>query len=118
MPLPADVASRLKRNEQGLICAVVQEASSGRVLMVAWMSDDALAETLETRTGVYWSRSRQEIWRKGATSGHVQRVVSVEIDCDGDAVLLQVEQEGGACHTGDHSCFDAGGPLELKGGEA
>lgn len=113
MPLAAEISDRLKRNEAGLVCAVVQEASSGRVLMVAWMNDDALAETLETRKGVFWSRSRAEIWRKGATSGHVQRVVGVEIDCDGDAILLQVEQEGGACHTGEHSCFDTGGSLAM-----
>ncbi len=113
MHLAAEISERLKRNEAGLVCAVVQEVSSGRVLMVAWMNDDALAETLATRTGVYFSRSRNEIWRKGATSGHVQRVIDVQIDCDGDAVLLLVEQTGGACHTGEHSCFDTGGALPL-----
>lgn len=113
MHLAAEISERLKRNEAGLVCAVVQEASSGRVLMVAWMNDDALAETLATRKGVYFSRSRNEIWRKGATSGHVQRVIDVQIDCDGDAVLLLVEQTGGACHTGEHSCFDTGGALPL-----
>ncbi len=113
MPLETVLAQRLKRNEAGLVCAVVQEESTGRVLMVAWMNDDALAETLATRKGVYWSRSRGEIWRKGATSGHVQTVVRAEIDCDGDALLLTVRQEGGACHTGDHSCFDTGGQLDL-----
>lgn len=113
MPLPADIAARLKRSPDGLICAVAQEASSGRVLMVAWMNDDALEETLATGRGVYWSRSRNELWRKGETSGHVQRVLSVELDCDGDTVLLQIEQEGGACHTGDHSCFDTGGALPM-----
>lgn len=114
MPLSPQLASRLKRNEAGLVCAVVQEASSGRVLMVAWMNDDALEETLATGKGVYWSRSRGEIWRKGATSGHVQRVLSAEIDCDGDAILIQVEQSGGACHTGEHSCFDTGGALNVN----
>ena len=118
MPLSADIAGRLKRNDQGLICAVVQEASSGRVLMVAWMNDEALSLTLETGAGVYWSRSRGELWRKGATSGHVQKVVGVELDCDGDAILLQVEQEGGACHTGEHSCFDTGGAIPVAGGAA
>lgn len=113
MPLDPTVSSRLKRNEAGLVCAVVQEASSGRVLMVAWMDDDALAETLDTRRGVYWSRSRGELWRKGETSGHVQRVLKAELDCDGDAILLTVEQEGAACHTGEHSCFDTGGALPL-----
>ena len=116
MPLTAELAGRLKRNDAGLVCAVVQEASTRRVLMVAWMNDDALAETLETGRGVFWSRSRNEIWRKGETSGHVQRVVSAEIDCDGDAILLLVEQEGGACHTGLHSCFDTGGSLPLQQG--
>jgi len=114
MPLAPHIAARLKRTPDGLVCAVVQEAATARVLMVAWMNDDALAETLATGRGVYWSRSRQEIWRKGATSGHVQRVLSVEVDCDGDALLLTVEQEGGACHTGEHSCFDTGGVLELE----
>ena len=113
MPLVPDIVRRLKRNEAGLVCAVVQEASTGRVLMVAWMSDDALAETLATGRGVYWSRSRNEMWRKGDTSGHVQRVLSAEIDCDGDAILLQVEQSGAACHTGKDSCFDEGGPLPV-----
>lgn len=118
MRLAQEIAQRLKRNEAGLVCAVVQEASSGRVLMVAWMSDDALAETLETGRGVYWSRSRNEMWRKGDTSGHVQRVLSAEIDCDGDAILLKVEQDGPACHTGKHSCFDEGGALPVVVGGA
>jgi phosphoribosyl-AMP cyclohydrolase len=118
MRLDQSIAQQLKRNEAGLVCAVVQEASTGRVLMVAWMSDDALAETLATGRGVYWSRSRNEIWRKGDTSGHVQHVLSAEIDCDGDAILLQVEQDGPACHTGEHSCFDAGGALPVVVGGA
>lgn len=113
MPLDKDIADRLKRTEDGLICAVVQEEATGRVLMVAWMDDDALAETLLTGRGVYWSRSRREIWRKGDTSGHIQHVTRVELDCDGDAVLLTVRQEGAACHTGEHSCFDAGGILTV-----
>lgn len=113
MSLAPDIAARLKRNADGLFCAVVQEASTHRVLMVAWMNDDALAETLATGRGVYWSRSRNELWRKGDTSGHVQKVLRVELDCDGDALLLQVEQEGGACHTGEHSCFDTGGELPM-----
>lgn len=118
MPLPADIAARLERSPDGLICAVAQEAGTGRVLMVAWMNDDALEETLTTGRGVYWSRSRGELWRKGDTSGHVQRVLSVELDCDGDAVLLQVEQEGAACHTGEHSCFDTGGTLRMGASDA
>jgi phosphoribosyl-AMP cyclohydrolase len=113
MPLDLEIARRLKHNEAGLVCAVVQDHTTLRVLMVAWMTDDALEETLRTRRGVYFSRSRHEIWRKGETSGHVQHVISAELDCDGDAVLLMVDQAGGACHTGKNSCFDEGGPLPL-----
>lgn len=108
MALDPAIASRLKRNDAGLFTAVVQERGSGDVLMVAWMDDDALARTLETREATYFSRSRGEQWVKGATSGHTQYVHSVRLDCDGDSVLLEVDQVGGACHTGDHSCFDAG----------
>lgn len=107
MALDPAIAARLKRNEAGLFTAIVQERGSGDVLMVAWMDDDALARTLETREATYFSRSRGEQWVKGATSGHTQYVHSVRLDCDGDSVLLQVDQVGGACHTGDHSCFDA-----------
>jgi len=99
------IAARLKRNADGLFTAIVQERSSGDVLMVAWMDDDALARTLETREGTYFSRSRGEQWIKGATSGHTQRVHSVRLDCDGDAVLLLVDQPGVACHTGRRDCF-------------
>ena len=101
------IAQRLKRDANGLFSAVVQERGSGVVLMVAWMDDDALARTLATREATYFSRSRNEQWIKGATSGHTQYVHSVRLDCDGDTVLLEVDQVGGACHTGDHSCFDA-----------
>lgn len=118
MPLDPAIAERLKRDDSGLVCAVVQDATTRRVLMVAWMNDEALEETLRTRRGVYFSRSRQEIWRKGETSGHVQHVVGAELDCDGDAVLLLVDQTGGACHTGKTSCFDEGGPLALGSGSA
>jgi phosphoribosyl-AMP cyclohydrolase len=90
-----------------LITAIAQERGTGKVLMVAWMDDIALAHTLKTRNATYWSRSRGEHWVKGATSGHTQRVHAVRLDCDGDTVLLEVDQVGGACHTGDHSCFDA-----------
>ena len=105
--LDASIASRLKRDANGLFTAVVQERGTGQVLMVAWMDDDALARTLETREATYYSRSRGEQWVKGATSGHTQHVHSVRLDCDGDTVLLEVDQVGAACHTGDHSCFDA-----------
>jgi phosphoribosyl-AMP cyclohydrolase len=93
-------------NGDGLIAAVAQDAYSGRVLTVAWMNRDALRETAEKREAVYWSRSRQRLWRKGEESGHVQMVVELRLDCDADAVLLKVQQAGGiACHTGRESCF-------------
>ena len=100
------VAACLKRNAEGLVAAVTQDATTGAVLMQAWMNDEALAATLATRRATYWSRSRGELWVKGATSGHTQRVRTVRLDCDGDAVLLRVDQAGGACHTGDATCFD------------
>lgn len=101
------IAGRLKLNADGLIAAVVQQHDTGEVLMMAWMDEPALAATLATRKGTYWSRSRQEYWVKGQTSGHTQRVVSVALDCDGDTVLVRVDQSGGACHTGARTCFDA-----------
>lgn len=110
-PLSAAIAGRLKRTADGLVPAVVQDATTGRVLMMAWMSDESLAATLATRQATYWSRSRSELWRKGATSGHTQYVREVSIDCDGDTLLLRVDQTGPACHTGAMSCFDAGGVL-------
>lgn len=101
------IASRLKRDANGLFSAVVTERATGQVLMVAWMNDAALARTLQTREATYYSRSRGDQWIKGAASGHTQHVHSVRLDCDGDTVLLEVDQVGGACHTGDHTCFDA-----------
>jgi phosphoribosyl-AMP cyclohydrolase len=101
------IAARLKRDSDGLVAAVVQQHGTGEVLMVGWLDDEALHRTLTTGRATYWSRSRQEYWRKGDTSGHVQHVRSVRLDCDGDAVLLTVDQVGAACHTGDRSCFDA-----------
>lgn len=93
-------------NGDGLIAVVTQDAYSSRVLMVAWMNRDALRQTVEKREAVYWSRSRQRLWRKGEESGNVQMVVEVRLDCDADAVLLKVQQAGGiACHTGRESCF-------------
>ena len=93
-------------NGEGLIAAVAQDAKSNRVLTVAWMNREALKQTVEKRQAVYWSRSRRRLWRKGEQSGHVQQVLEVRLDCDADAVLLQVEQVGGiACHTGRESCF-------------
>jgi len=101
------IAERLKRNPDGLVPAVVQEAATGQVLMLAWMDDEALRRTLETRRGTYYSRSRRQYWVKGETSGHVQHVRSVRLDCDGDTLLVTVDQTGPACHTGTHTCFDA-----------
>ena len=111
MPLDPTLAARLKRTDDGLVCAVVQQHDTREVLMVAWMNDDALHETLTSGRAVYWSRSRQELWRKGDTSGHSQVVVRASIDCDGDAILLEVDQVGAACHTGERTCFLTGGDL-------
>ncbi len=99
------IAERLKRNADGLVCAVVQHRGTGDVLMVAWMDDEALHRTLTTGRATYWSRSRQAYWVKGETSGHTQHVHEVRLDCDGDALLLVVDQVGPACHTGSPTCF-------------
>lgn len=107
MALDPALAARLKRNADGLVCAVAQQRGTGEVLMVAWMNDEALERTLTTRRATYFSRSRNEIWVKGETSGHTQQVHEVRLDCDGDTVLLIVDQQGAACHTGDRTCFDA-----------
>jgi phosphoribosyl-AMP cyclohydrolase len=104
--LPAELAARLKRDRDGLVCAVVQQHDSGQVLMVGWMDDEALSRTMTSGRVTFWSRSRGEYWRKGDTSGHAQYVRSVALDCDGDAVLVRVDQIGAACHTGARSCFD------------
>ena len=101
------IAQRLKRNPDGLVPAVVQEAATGQVLMLAWMDDEALRRTLATRRGTYYSRSRRQYWVKGETSGHVQHVRAVRLDCDGDTLLVAVDQTGPACHTGTRTCFDA-----------
>lgn len=101
------IADRLARNADGLICAVAQQRGTGAVLMVAWMDDEALHRTLTTGRATYWSRSRQAYWVKGETSGHIQQVHEVRLDCDGDAILLVVDQTGPACHTGAPTCFSA-----------
>lgn len=101
------IAARLKRTADGLVPAVVQDATSGAVLMLGWMDDEALHRTLQTRRGTYWSRSRSEYWVKGETSGHIQQVRGVWLDCDGDTLLVTVDQTGPACHTGETTCFDA-----------
>ncbi len=105
--LAPDVAARLKRDAAGLVPAVIQEHASGAVLMLGWMDDEALHRTLTTGRTTFWSRSRQAYWVKGETSGHRQRVRSVRLDCDGDTLLVSVDQEGPACHTGARTCFDA-----------
>jgi phosphoribosyl-AMP cyclohydrolase len=111
------IAERLKRDAAGLVAAVVQQHDTGQVLMVGWMDDEALHRSLTTGRATYWSRSRQQYWRKGDTSGNVQYVRSISLDCDGDALLVQVDQVGPACHTGERSCFDAGPSLAvIQGG--
>ena len=109
--LPPELADRLRAaghapDGRPLVTAVAQDADSGRVLMVAWMDGEALARSIATGLATYYSRSRQEIWVKGATSGNTQQVVGIELDCDGDAVLVRVRPAGPACHTGARSCFD------------
>ena len=101
------ISARLKRDSNGLVAAIAQQYDTGEVLMLGWMNDEALHRTLTTGRCTYWSRSRQEYWVKGDTSGHQQWVRSVALDCDGDALLVKVDQVGAACHTGDRTCFDA-----------
>jgi phosphoribosyl-AMP cyclohydrolase len=104
VPLP-QVLEELPWNADGLLPAIAQQADSGEVLMLAWMNAEALAETLRTGRVCYWSRSRQALWRKGETSGQVQRLKELRLDCDGDTILIQVDQTGPACHTGRRACF-------------
>jgi len=110
--MPFDPAS-LTYNDAGLIPAITQDANSGEVLMMAWMNAEAVAQTLATMKVTYWSRSRQEFWIKGATSGHTQTLVDFRVDCDRDCLLLEVIQEGAACHTGRRTCFYT----EIRDGE-
>ncbi len=108
-----DWLDRIRWDDRGLVPAIAQERGSGQVLMLAWMSRESLALTRETGKAVYWSRSRQKLWKKGESSGHEQVVHRIRLDCDGDVILLEVEQKGGiACHTGRHHCFYR----ELQGG--
>ncbi|HEY9354990.1 MAG TPA: phosphoribosyl-AMP cyclohydrolase [Arthrobacter sp.] len=116
-PLPADLAAALKRDSAGLVAAVVQQFDTNEVLMLGWMDDEALHRTMTSGRVTFYSRSRQEYWRKGDTSGHVQWVKSVAMDCDGDALLVRVDQVGAACHTGTRTCFDGRG-LEVQAGTA
>ena len=101
------ISSRLKRDPQGLVAAVVQQHDTGEVLMLGWMDDEALHRTLTSGRTTFWSRSRSEYWVKGETSGHRQWVKEVRLDCDGDTLLVKVAQEGPACHTGTRTCFDS-----------
>ena len=109
--------NRIKYNEQGLVPAILQEQATGMVLMMGWMNREAFQKTVETDQAWFWSRSRQELWHKGATSGNTQKVISIGLDCDGDTLLIQVEPQGPACHTGNWSCFensDVLGPQIVK----
>jgi phosphoribosyl-AMP cyclohydrolase len=101
---PTELANRLS-DPSALIPAIAQDAATGEVLMLAYMNHAALIQTLSTKAATYWSRSRNELWVKGATSGHTQEVISVSLDCDSDAILIKVKQVGAACHTGDRTCF-------------
>ena len=105
--LDLEIASRVRWNAEGLVPAIVQQRDTGEVLMLAWVDDEALARMIDTGRGTYWSRSRQEYWVKGETSGHTQQVHEIRLDCDGDTLLVTVDQQGAACHTGDRTCFDA-----------
>jgi phosphoribosyl-AMP cyclohydrolase len=116
-PLPAHIASVLKRDGAGLVAAIVQQFDTNEVLMLGWMDDEALNRTMTTGRVTFYSRSRQEYWRKGDTSGHVQWVKSVALDCDGDALLVRVDQVGAACHTGTRTCFD-GRAVDVVAGPA
>jgi phosphoribosyl-AMP cyclohydrolase len=104
--LDPQIAAKLKRGPGGLLPAIAQQYDTGEVLMLAWMDDEALHRTLTSGYATYWSRSRKEHWVKGETSGHTQRVVSVSLDCDGDTILVAVDQNGPACHTGTRTCFE------------
>ena len=97
--------SKIKFDDKGLVPAIAQDASTGRVLMLAYMNRESLQRTLDTGYTWFWSRSRKELWNKGATSGHLQKVVSITADCDDDTLLVRVHQTGNACHTGSYSCF-------------
>ena len=104
--LDAQIHDRLRHTAEGLVPVVVQQQGSGEVLMLAWVDAEALRRTLTSGRATYWSRSRQEYWRKGDTSGNIQLVRGARLDCDGDAILLEVAQTGPACHTGTRTCFD------------
>ena len=100
-----DFMAEVSFNEDGLVPAIAQDAATGAVLMMAWMTKETLQETIATNRACYWSRSRQAFWRKGDSSGHEQHIIGIDLDCDGDTILLKIEQIGAACHTGARSCF-------------
>ena len=103
MNFPSEIQERFLKDE--LVAAIAQESSTGQVLMLAWMNREALEKTIQTNQVTYWSRSRNSLWVKGETSGKTQELISISYDCDGDAILLKVHQQGAACHTGERSCF-------------
>lgn len=103
MNFPSEIQERFLKDE--LVAAIAQENSTGQVLMLAWMNQEALEKTIQTNQVTYWSRSRNSLWVKGETSGNTQELISISYDCDGDAILLKVHQQGAACHTGERSCF-------------
>ena len=114
----AGLLAQVRFNADGLVPAIAQSADTGEVLMLAYMNREALEETIATGRVCYWSRSRQRLWRKGESSGHTQRLIGLSLDCDGDALLVRVEQKGAACHTGARSCFfrklsDEGGKADV-----
>ncbi|MFZ0693662.1 MAG: phosphoribosyl-AMP cyclohydrolase [Alphaproteobacteria bacterium] len=117
--VPAEILKALTFDANGLVCAIAQQHDTGEVLMQAWMDREAVGKTLETREVWYWSRSRKKLWRKGETSGQTQTLIDLRVDCDGDAILLLVDQKGVACHTGRRSCFYRaardGGLTEIAG---
>lgn len=115
--LDPELAGKLKRDAQGLFAAIIQQYDTKDVLMLGWMNDEALRRTLTEGRVTFWSRSRQEFWRKGDTSGHFQYVKEISIDCDGDALLILADQVGAACHTGTTTCFEAGGQLSAVRGD-
>ena len=115
--LPADIAALLK-DDLDLIPAIAQDAKTGEVLMLAYMNRQSLALTLKSGRATYWSRSRNELWEKGETSGNSQRVIAISLDCDGDAILIKVEQSGAACHTGEQSCCHNQVPLNDSAGKS
>lgn len=100
-----DILKEVKFDERGLVPVIAQDWQSGEVLMMAYMNRESLGKTIDTKLATYWSRSRQKLWLKGETSGHYQHVKELYVDCDGDTLLVKVEQTGAACHTGNHSCF-------------